>query len=132
MTTVHKPRLLYDAIRTRIATATSKPCGEGKRPPGASTPYSVLRPAPNRGSYGTLTDPNQTRVRTFQVFYVGDDMDEAQSLQEACQASLLGWSPTVAGFTPGPIELDLEDLINGPDHDGPTYEIADRYLITVD
>jgi hypothetical protein len=79
-----------------------------------------------------LTDPNQTRIQTFQVFYVGDTMDEAQQLQEDCQTALLGWAPTVAGFTPGPIEFDLADIIHGPDLDGPTYEIADRYLIAVD
>ncbi|MFP4074049.1 MAG: hypothetical protein ACLFVZ_08415 [Actinomycetota bacterium] len=132
MTTVHKPRPLYDAIKTRIADQTGRPCGKGKRPPEAEPPYSVLRAAPDRDSYGTLTDANQTRVRTFQVFYVGDDVDEAQQLQTDCQSALLGWAPTVDGFTPGPIELDQGDLIDGPDHDGPTYEIADRYLIAVD
>jgi hypothetical protein len=92
----------------------------------------VLRPAPDRDTYGTLTDANQTRVQTFQVFYVGADMDSAQFLQEAVQTALLGWAPTVAGFSPSRIELDLGDLLGGPDFDGPTYEIADRYLIYVD
>ena len=132
MVTIHKPRLLYDAIRVRLATVTGKPVGEGKRPPGAEPPYAVIRPAPDRDTYGTLTDPNQTRVQTFMVFYVGKDMDEAQHLQEQCQAAILGWAPTVTGFSPGAIEFDLAEVRHGPDPDGPTYEISDRYLIAVD
>lgn len=131
MVTVHKPRLLYDAIRTRLASQTSKPVGEGKRPATASTPYYVVRPFPDRASFGSQTDPNQIRLQTFLVFYVGNTMDAAQELQEDAQAALLGWAPTVAGCNPAPIELDLGDVRNGPDFDGPTYEIADRYLITV-
>jgi hypothetical protein len=78
-----------------------------------------------------LGDPNEIRLPTFLVFYVGKDMDAAQHLQEQSQTALLGWRPVVAGFDPGPIRLDLADVRNGPDFDGPTYEIADRFLIFV-
>jgi hypothetical protein len=131
MTTVHKPRLLTDAVAARLAAQTGKSVGEGERPEGASPPYAVVHPAPTRATHGGLTDPNQIRQNTFHVVYVGDTVDEAQWMQEKCQQALLGWAPTVTGFTPGVIELDQENLFSRSDLDGPTYEIADRYLVYV-
>lgn len=131
MTTVHKPRLLHNDIQDRLEDQTGRPVGKGKRPDGASAPYAVLHQTPTRATHGALTDPNQIRRQTFQVVYVGDDIDEAQWMQEQCQAALLGWSPTVTGFSPGAIELDSENLFSRADFDGPTHEIADRYLVYV-
>lgn len=131
MTTVHKPRLLYDAINSRLASETGKSIGEGKRPDSTDPPYAVIHPAPTRSTEGGLTDPNQIRQNTFQVHCVGTTMDEAQWMQEKCQEALIGWAPTVTGFSPGKIELDQEGLTSRSDLDGPTYEIADRYLVYV-
>lgn len=129
MTTVHKPRLLYDSIKTRLET--QKPTEVGKRPDGVSPPYMVIHPTPTRATEGSLTDPDQIRRQTFQVVYVGDDRNEAQWMQEKAQETLLGWSPSVTGFSPGPVELDNENLFSRTDFDGPTHEIADRYLVYV-
>lgn len=131
MTTVHKPRLLHDAIQTRLESETGKSAGKGKRPDDALPPYMVIFATPTRATEGSLTDPNQIRRQTFQVVYVGDDVDEAQWMQQKAQEALLGWSPTVSGLSPGPVELDNENLFSRTDFDGPTHEIADRYLVYV-
>lgn len=127
--TVYDPRLLHDAIEARLEAQTGKPVGKGKRPAGASPPYAVLRSTTGRQAEGSLDDPNQISYPTFIVFYVGDDSDEAQWMQQKARAALLGWRPTLTGFSPGPVELDLENVIDGPDLDGPVHEIADRYFL---
>jgi hypothetical protein len=127
--TVYDPRLLHDAVKVQLETGTGKDVGKGQRPVNAEPPYSVLRGFTAPPSEGGLSDPNQISHPTFLVFYVGADADSAQWLQEKARTSLLGWSPTLAGFAPGPVELDLENVIDGPDFDGPVYEIADRYSI---
>lgn len=131
MTTVHKPRLLHNDIGDRLESETGKPSGKGKRPADADPPYTVVHAAPTRSTEGGLTDPNQIRQNTFHVVYIGADKDEAQWMQEQSQKALLGWAPTVTGFSPGKIELDQENLFGRSDMDGPTYEIADRYLVYV-
>jgi hypothetical protein len=131
MVTVHKPRLLYDAISARLVAETSRPVGDGKRPPGASPPYYVIRSAPDELSDGPLADRDQIRHNNFLVFCVGNTRDAAQLLQEDAQEALLDWSPTVAGFSPQPIGLDLPNVRDSPDLDGPVYEIADRFSVFV-
>lgn len=129
--TIHKPRPLYDAISTRIATGTGKPCGDAVRPPGASPPYSVIHPLPDIETYGTLTDPTQISHQLFQVTCVGKTMDEAQELQSDVRAALLGFAPTVAGRSPNRIELDLGSGVRRDD-DGPVFYTTDRYNLYVD
>ena len=126
MTTVHPTRTLYDAIRTQIVTETGEPCGEGVRPPGATPPYSVLYPLPDRASDGSLPDPNQIRWMLFQVTCVGATMDEAQELAHNAQEALLGFVPTGATA----IELNQASGVSRDD-DGPVFFTTDRYLVYI-
>jgi hypothetical protein len=130
VTTVHAPRPLYNALATRISSQTSRPCGDAVRPPGASLPYSVLYPLPDRDTQGSISDPNQISRQLFQVTCVGNSMDAAQELQFDVRAALLGHRPTVAGWDTGPIELDLGSGVLRDD-DGPVFYSTDRYLIYV-
>ena len=122
-------RLLADAIQARLASQTSKTIGKGSRPDGADTPYAVVRSTTGPQPEGSLTDAGQIFRPTFLVFYVGDDSDEAQWMQTEARTALLGWTPTLVGFDLGPVELDLENVIDGPDFDGPVHEIADRFSV---
>lgn len=126
MTTIHPTRTLYDDIRTRIASQTSRPCGEAVRPPGASVPYSVLYPLPDRAADGGLGDSAQIRWMLFQVTCVGNSMDAAQELQFDVQTALLGYTPTGATA----IELDQASGVSRDD-DGVTFFSTDRFLVYV-
>jgi hypothetical protein len=126
--TIHDPRPLYDAVVTRIAGQTSKPCGEAVRPPDAEPPYAVVYPLPDRDNVGTLTDPHLISWQLFQVTCVGDTMDEAQWMQRAVRAGLLGWTPTVAGWSPNRVELDLGSGVVRDD-DGVVFYTTDRFSI---
>jgi hypothetical protein len=130
MTTVHSTRPLSDAIATRISTQTGKPCGDAVRPAGATPPYSVLYPLPDRQTDGGLGDPNQISWSLFQVTCVGATMDAAQELQFDVRTALLGHQPVVAGWDTGPVELDLGSGVLRDD-DGPVFFTTDRFLVYV-
>jgi hypothetical protein len=124
MTTVHPTRTLYDEITTRIATQTSRPCGDAVRPPGANPPYSVLYPREDVVSEGSLGDPNEVRVMQFQVTCVGRTMDEAQHLQFGVQTALLGWAPTVGD----PVLLEFgSGVFRDDDGEQPVFFTTDRF-----
>lgn len=129
--TVHDPRPVYDAIVARLVSETGEEVGEAQRPEGATPPYSVVYPLPDRATFGTLTDANQISLQLFQVSCVGATMDEAQAMQTKVRAALLGWAPTVAGFTPNRIELDLGSGVRRDDK-GVVFITTDRFSMYVD
>lgn len=131
MVTVHNPRLLYNAIITRLATQTEKSVGDAVRPDNPSNPYAVVYPLPDRATLGTLTDPNAISLQLFQVTCVGTDMDEAQWMQNRVRSALLGWTPTLVGFTANRIELDLGSGVLRDD-DGPVFYTTDRFSLYVE
>lgn len=130
MVTIHEPRPLHAAIKTQLET-TGKQIGLGKAPADPDPPYAVLYPLPDRSAEGSLSNPWQVATQMFQVTYVGDDMTEAQWMQEKARGVLLGWAPTVSGWSPGPVEMDLPNVIGQTDFDGPVFTLADRYSIYV-
>jgi hypothetical protein len=69
-------------------------------------------------------------LQLFQVTAVGGDMDEAQWMQYEVRLALLGWSPTVTGWTFGPIRLDLPSGVLRDD-DGPVFYTTDRFFVFV-
>jgi len=132
MVTVHDPRLLYNAIVTRLVTQTSKPVGNAVRPDGATAPYAVVYPLPDRATFGTLTDANQISLQLFQVTCVGDTMEEAQWMQQKTRLALLGWVPSVTGWVPNRVELDQGSGVIRDD-DGPVvFYTTDRFSLYVD
>jgi hypothetical protein len=130
MVTVHEPRPILAAIKSRVETQTSKNVGKGKSP-GGSTPYAVVFPLPDSATFGSITDNWQVARQLFQITFVGADMDEAQWLQEKTRTALLGWQPSVSGWDIGPVEMDSPNLSGGTDFDGPVFTIADRFSIYV-
>jgi hypothetical protein len=129
--TIHDPRLLYAPIVTRIATETTRPAELGIKPEGASTPYAVVYPFPDRQNLGTLTNPTEISQQLFQVTCVGDTTDEAQAMQKEVREALLDWAPTVVGFECDRIDLDLgSGLLR--DDDGPVFYTTDRFNLYVE
>jgi hypothetical protein len=126
--TIHDPRPLYDAIVSRLETQTGKDIGEGVRPEDADPPYAVVYPLPDSSYLATLTDPHESSLQLFQVTCVGDTMDEAQWMQREAREALIGWTPTVAGWSPNRIELDLGSGVIRDDG-GPVFYTTDRFTL---
>jgi hypothetical protein len=130
VSTVHDPQPLYEAIVGRLATHTDEPADLAQRPPEASPPYAVVYPLPDRSTTGSITDPSQISRQLFQVTAVGATAYGAQWMQHKVRLALEGWRPTVAGWDPGPIELDQGSGVT-PDRDGPVFITTDRFTIYV-
>lgn len=103
--TANQPKPLYDAIIARLQTQTGKQIGLGRAPDDVTTPYAVVYPLPDIASTGSLDDPDSDVWWSFQVTANGSDMNEALWMQGRCRTALLGWTPSVAGYSCGRVEL---------------------------
>lgn len=126
--TIHDPRPLYDAIVTQLETVTGKAIGEAVRPEGTNPPYAVVYPLPDAGYLATLTDPHESSLQLFQVTCVGGTMDSALWMQQVVREALIDWTPTVTGWSPNRIEMDLgSGVLRDPD--GPVFYTTDRFSL---
>jgi hypothetical protein len=103
--TAHDPRLLYDAIVSRLGTSTGRPIGDAGEPSDTSTPYAIVYPLIDEPHDGPLDDPTQVVDDAFQVTCVGVSRQQAQWMQKQVRDALLGWTPTVSGFGTFPVQL---------------------------
>lgn len=129
--TAHDPRLLYNAIATRLASETSRAIGDAQAPDG-TLPYAIVYPLTDNPGEGPLSDPHQVANQVFQVTCVGANMDSAQVLQKNVRAALLGWAPTVAGFGTFPVHLlDGSGVLRDDNVQPPLFTTADRFVARV-
>jgi hypothetical protein len=127
--TAHNPRLFYDAVIARLVADTGRPVGEAVAPAGG-LPYAVVYPMPDARHDGSLADPHQVAVYTFQLTAVGQTMEQAQWMQHKGRVSLLGWIPTVAGIGSTPVQLDDPGgggVTRDDDVSPPQFYAVDRY-----
>ena len=132
--TVHDPRTIYDALLTRLASETGKNIGDTQAPTVVTLPYAVVYPlGDDPAERGVLGDPTQSTVVEFQVTSIGDTRDQAQWMANEVAVALSGWTPTVAGFSFGPISReDGADPVRRDDSvSPPLFYAADRYSMFV-
>ena len=125
--TIHDPRLFYDAIATRLATS-GRPIGEAIRPAPFTYPYAVIFPMSDIANDGSLNNPTQISVYSFQVSSFGLTMEQAQWMQEKAREVLLGWTPTVTGMGTTPIDRAGDgQLLRDDDVSPPVFSAIDRF-----
>ena len=106
---VHNQQTIIDAILARLVAQSSRPVGDAEAPTDNTRPYAVLYPLgddPDPDTRGTLSDPVQSTVIEFQITSVGDTRQSAQFMANHAAATIVGWSPTVAGYSFGPISRE--------------------------
>lgn len=126
--TVHNPRLFYAAVIARLGD-TGRPVGDAVAPDGG-LPYVVVYPMPDARTDGSLVDPHQIAVYTFQLTSVALTREQAQWMQHKARVSLLGWTPTVAGIGATPLQLDDPGgggVTRDDDVSPPQFYAVDRY-----
>ena len=130
--TAHNPTTIYADIVARLTSQTGKAVGESEAPAGAVQnaslePYVIVYPQLELFE-GSLSDPNIIDEFTFQLTCVGGTMAHAQWMQHSARAAVLGWAPTVAGFTPTPIRLVLgSGIARDDDVQPPVFYSTDRF-----
>jgi hypothetical protein len=130
--TAHNPVTLYAAVVTRLAAQTSAQVGLGEAPTGAAktmgtAAYAVVYPLFELFE-GTLGDPLDTDMWTFQVTCIGGSAAHAQAMQHAARSALVGWSPTVTGFGTSRVRLVAGSGISRDDDvQPPAFYSTDRF-----
>ena len=132
--TVHNLRTVYDALVTQVAT-TGKNVGQGQAPDDVTHPYAVVYPIGedvDPDVRGVLSDPQQSTVIEFQVTCVGESLRQANWMANESRLVLSGWTPTVAGMTFGPVQLDAGlPAERDDDVQPPLFYAVDRFSVFV-
>lgn len=102
--TVHDPRVVYDAIISRLTSETGKNIGRVEAPSDRTTPYAVVYPRDDTGDPTSVGDAHETTVYEFQVTSVADTAEQAEWMQTETRTALVGWTPTVTGRSFNPVE----------------------------
>lgn len=132
--TAHNPGPLYAAVVARLEAQTSAEVGLSEAPVGAAkalgtAAYSVVHPLFEVFD-GSLEDPHQIDVWTFQVTCVGGTAAHCQAMQHAARSALVGWAPTVAGLGTTKTRLVLGSGISRDDDvQPPAFFSTDRFEI---
>ena len=87
-----------EAYLDELATATGRPIGDHRKPPGQENiyPYGVLRVDTPR-TEGTLVDPNEDGLHRLQVSCIGLTRDSAEHLRDLARAVLHDRSVVIDG-----------------------------------
>lgn len=131
--TAHDPRLFYAAIKTRLET-TSVSVGESQAP-GTTKPYLVVEPMDEDSepdTMGTLGDGHVTTNYVWRVRSVGSTQEQCLWAQQKARSVLLGWQPTVSGFSCGFVEKDGGfGVFRDDDIQPPVFDVVDEYVCFV-
>lgn len=102
--TIHDPGLLYAAVVTRLASQTGKNIGRVEAPSDKTLPYAVVYPVDDSAPPTSLGDTQEVTVHEFQVTSVGATPQQAEWMQTKVRTALLGWVPTVTGYSFGRVD----------------------------
>ena len=131
--TKHDPRLFYAAIKTRLET-TSISTGESQAP-GTTKPYFVVEPMDEDSDpdvRGTLGDAHVSTLFEFRVRSVGLNQEQALWTQKKARDVLLGWKPTVTGYTCGFVEKSGGfGVFRDDDIQPPLFDVVDEFICFV-
>ena len=131
--TIHDPRLFYAAIKTRLET-TNLSVGASQAP-GTTTPYLVIEPMDEDDDpdiHGTLGDGHVTTVYMWRVRSVGSTQEQCLWAQQKARSVLLGWQPTVTGFSPGFVEKSGGfGVFRDDDVQPPIFDVVDEFVCFV-
>lgn len=131
--TTRDHRVLYDAIITRLETATTKNVGDHVAPTDLTYPYAVVyHRDETTGEMGTLGDPTVVGVIEWQVTSVGVTADQAQWMSYQSRVALNGWLPDVAGQSFNPVMVDGSNSVQRDDDVQPSlFYAVDRFTVLV-